>query len=70
MIDALEAYLRVTAQSGSGVSPLESFVSAIEADVPSAVDDAPDEEPSTALPTGMDEPPLPPGNPERSGPVV
>ena len=49
MVDALEAYLRVTAPSGATVSPLESFASEIEADAPGTVDDnTPEEEPASS----------------------
>ncbi len=76
MVDALEAYLRVTAPSGrGGPSPLESFASAIEADAPSTGDepvgvvgeaDAPVESPDGE----SSEPALPPEKSDHSDPRV
>jgi hypothetical protein len=66
MVDALEAYLRVTAPSGTGVSPLEGFASAIAADIPSPVDEnaAEDELPDEDAPARQAD------NAEPSGPAI
>jgi hypothetical protein len=66
MVEALEAYLHVTAPSGGGVSPLESFASAIEAEAPSASEAVGDgDEPVSREVLAAPEPP--PAGPDSTG---